>query len=111
MAAGMTVAGISGREHGSGSRRSFPGRISARCRCKRMVCSIGAAPLTSRMVLIAADSSWHAFAEHGGELNRFMRQSGVTKSRRLLSRLSFRDSQNLVGPRQRLKPHIPSFEA
>ena len=33
MAAGMTVAGISGREHGSGSKRSFPRRISARCRC------------------------------------------------------------------------------
>ena len=28
----MTVAGISGREHGSGSKRSFPRRISARCR-------------------------------------------------------------------------------
>ena len=32
MAAGMTVAGISGREPGSGSKRSFPRRISARCR-------------------------------------------------------------------------------
>ena len=32
MAAGMTVAGISGREHGSGSKRSFPRRISARCK-------------------------------------------------------------------------------
>lgn len=33
MAAGVTAAGISGREHGSGSKRSFPRRISARCRC------------------------------------------------------------------------------
>jgi len=32
MAAGMTVAGISGREHGSGSKRNFQGRVSARCK-------------------------------------------------------------------------------
>ena len=33
MAAGMTLALPAGREHGSGSKRSFPRRISARCRC------------------------------------------------------------------------------
>ena len=33
MAAGKIVAGISDREHGSGFKRSFPRRISARCRC------------------------------------------------------------------------------
>ena len=37
MAAGMTVAGISGREHGSESKRNFPRRISAQFRFSRSV--------------------------------------------------------------------------